>query len=78
MYIQDFCVFGTFHSGNTDNPGMQVSGKKERALAYFCGIYFCIYDGIVFDIVIFDVDDKAGESLLFLFAVGSGILMLLI
>lgn len=65
MYIQDFCVFGTFHSSDTDNPGMQVSGKKERALAYVCGIYFCIYSVVVLNTGISDVNGKAGESLLF-------------
>ena len=65
MYIQDFCVFGTFHPGDTDNLGMRASDKKERALAYVCGIYFSIYGGVVLNTGISDVDGKAGESLLF-------------
>jgi len=65
MYIQDFCVSCAFHPGDTDNFGMRASDKKERALAYVCGIYFCIYGGVVLNTGISDVDGKAGESLLF-------------
>lgn len=78
MHIQDFCVFGTFHSGNTDNLGMRASDKKERALAYVCGIYFCIYGGVVLNTGISNVDGKAGESLLFLYTYDFYILILLI
>lgn len=65
MYIQDFCVSRAFHPGDTNNLGMRASDKKERALAYVCGIYFCIYGGVVLNTGISDVDGKAGESLLF-------------
>jgi hypothetical protein len=44
---------------------MQVVGKKERALAYFGSIYFCIYGGVVFDTGISDVDGEQTKACFF-------------